>query len=205
MTSPNDIANFYASGHSLTLTAEHFGIGISAVRTALRKTNTSTRHQREGQKFGKRPVFPPRAGKPLIARRKLDYNEITRRYLAGASLNEIAAALGADDEAVRRALKVSGIDRRARGAHTERFLGNERTRVDGYKETLVGKGNRRLNHRLVAEKALGRPLKPNEVVHHINCDRTDNRPENLLICTQAYHNALHARMRSHPYWSQFNP
>lgn len=38
-----------------------------------------------------------------------------------------------------------------------------------------------LEHRLVAEKKIGRLLKRNEVVHHIDEDKTNNIPENLIV------------------------
>lgn len=50
----------------------------------------------------------------------------------------------------------------------------------------------RHTHRIVAEQMLGRPLKPGEVVHHINEDKKDNRPENLMVfASQALHAKWH--------------
>ena len=51
-------------------------------------------------------------------------------------------------------------------------------------------------HRLVAEKALGKYIDPKHPIHHVNGTRDDNRNGNLVICEdQAYHRRLHIRAK----------
>ena len=65
----------------------------------------------------------------------------------------------------------------------------------GYLGSTLIWGRYVYEHRLIMEHVLGRLLRPDEVVHHCNGDRLDNRPENLDLMTKAQHLRHHNRMR----------
>ncbi|QBJ02936.1 HNH endonuclease [Pseudomonas phage Psa21] len=50
-------------------------------------------------------------------------------------------------------------------------------------------------HRVVAEEFMGRPLAKDEEVHHLDENKMNNHPENLLVLTQSQHQKLHGWMR----------
>lgn len=53
-----------------------------------------------------------------------------------------------------------------------------------------------LEHRLVYEKYVGRYLSSEEIIHHVNGNKTDNRIENLELMTRAEHALTHYKMKT---------
>ena len=50
-------------------------------------------------------------------------------------------------------------------------------------------------HRVVMERKLGRTLKPGEIVHHIDGDKRNNDPDNLMLFPSvAEHSRYHMRL-----------
>lgn len=82
--------------------------------------------------------------------------------------------------------------KKASGRGVERVVGTTYVRKDGYRTIKVGIRRYQLEHRLVMETALGRPLQSDEEVHHLNGDKLDNRLENLILVGHVEHQAYHA-------------
>jgi hypothetical protein len=75
-------------------------------------------------------------------------------------------------------------------------LRKESAREDGYRGYVKEPGDRH-QHRVVAERVLGRALAPGETVHHEDLDKTNNDPANLIVFSRQADHARHHKL-NHP-------
>lgn len=74
------------------------------------------------------------------------------------------------------------------------WKGGKQRNTSGY-ILVTNDGKQQYEHRVVVEKYLGRKLRRDEEVHHINEDKKDNRIENLQVLLKKEHISLHAKKR----------
>ena len=99
---------------------------------------------------------------------------------------------------VLRELGVSRYNLRSNGNRSVRSDGYVRVAItqDNKHLTNIKRGNEEMEHRLVVAASIGRPLKRNEWVHHINRDTTDNRLSNLMLVDKDNHRRIHTSMNA---------
>lgn len=85
-----------------------------------------------------------------------------------------------------------------KGAANNNWRGGRSLASNGYMLVRVGRGHRLADvrgyayeHRLVAEKKLGRKLRRGEIVHHVDENPLNNVPSNLEVMTRAEHRLEH--------------
>ena len=61
-----------------------------------------------------------------------------------------------------------------------------------YKAVKIN-GKKHDEHRLITEKKIGRKLRPDEVVHHIDGNGKNNNPDNLQVITDRSHRSFHGK------------
>lgn len=129
---------------------------------------------------------------------------IVARAVGGEGYASISKDLHISIPQISTIVRAAGHDFTHRGLPLEKnpnWRGGRYDRPDGYvalrrpDHPRANSQNYVMEHILVAEQVLGKYLPPRARIHHVNRDRGDNRPANLVICeNDSYHKLLHDRL-----------
>ena len=81
----------------------------------------------------------------------------------------------------------------------ETKFGNGHQRTDGYIQITSGQYKGKLLHRLIYEEVYG-SIPKGYAIHHIDGDKTNNNPGNLMLLSKSNHHKLHMNKTNHPRW-----
>lgn len=183
-------------GHSVAKIAKICNVYFGTIFYWLRKYELKTRRiiSKETAKKISKAHIKRRGFPPYTIKEWLYKKYITEEIPA----KQIAKTYSVRTETISRWLRKFSIPMRSRGEairnkHNPNYRGGRISSGQGYIMVLSPNHPRRnkrgyvLEHRLVMEKHAGRYLRLDEIVHHIDGDRSNNKIENLFLTTNEKH------------------
>lgn len=173
-----EIVTRYVTGEPLSKLGKAYGCSLKTISNIVHRHGEETRNRGNSER-----VFSAE-----------EVATIAERWQAGESQAAIGRVLGISQVQVSRVLAWHGHskdDRKPRGERHGWWKGGRVKMSGGYVAVAVPADDpmacMRLStgyvpeHRLVVARSLGRPLRKDETVHHIDGDKTNNALENLQL------------------------
>lgn len=162
--SPSDIVKMYKGEKSSTEIAEVAGISTAQVLRVLHQESVGIRSASEGKKISHaRPETKQRLSKAATGRKLPESAKDVLRLRVGQANHNWRSGL-----TINAGGYLCFSASPANGEHAGKPL-----------------------HKVVAEWALGRSLRPGEVVHHVDRNKLNNAPDNLAVMSSSEHARLH--------------
>lgn len=173
--------------------ADELGVSVYSVWRALRKHGIKTR-----KRTSRYPILNDREWlyDQYIVQKKSMKTIAKEVGCSPGVIHSHLNAKGISTRPIRESVAIAGNQER-RGANHPNWKGGRKELKTGYvyiyspDHPYATKQGYVFEHRLIAEEKIGHYLTPYEVVHHMDGDRTNNDPDNLVVKKRHEHVSDH--------------